>query len=94
MAKKIDALIAPEMPEEDPIMSKQPADLMKGYKTPSAIPMPGFHADRPAKNEVMNPDENDFELNENMPISLPPEVKIEVEGGDTMVPPGYNAKSN
>ena len=39
-------------------------------------------------NQVVEEDANMVELKEDSPINIPPDVKIEVEGGD-MTPPGY-----
>ena len=50
--------------------------------------------DKPAKNTVMDTDENEVDLNEDTPMAVPPDVKFEVEGGDSIVPPGYTAKPN
>lgn len=50
--------------------------------------------DKPAKNTVMDTDENEVDLNEDTPMVVPPDVKFEVEGGDSIVPPGYTAKPN
>lgn len=59
----------------------------------SAISSP-YTADKPSKNTVLDVDENEVELNENIPMAVPPDVKMEVEGGDSYIPPGYASKSN
>ena len=46
--------------------------------------------------EVLDPNaiteeiNTDIEFSEDNPIELPKDVKFEVEGGDTIIPPGYN----
>ena len=43
----------------------------------------------PAPNEATNIEEDVVPLDEQHPWSIPKDVKLEVEGGDTLAPPGY-----
>lgn len=45
--------------------------------------------DKPMKNDVMDQDLNDVEFSEQVFDSFPKELKVEVEGGDTQSPPGF-----
>lgn len=47
-----------------------------------------FVVDSPSPNEAMNPDQNQIDLSETHPNQIPRDVKFEVEGGDSQVPPG------
>jgi len=49
--------------------------------------------ERAAPNELAE-EENDFELNEQIFSNLPADIKVEVEGGDTQTPPGFENKNN
>ncbi len=42
-------------------------------------------------NTVTKTDDETIPLSENMPWAIPPDVKIEVEGGDMLAPAGYEA---
>lgn len=44
---------------------------------------------KPEPNQVSET-ENDIEFDENIPMEVPPDVRIEVEGGDSNVPPGFD----
>lgn len=46
--------------------------------------------DRPERNHVMEVDEKEEDYVDGM--ALPADVKVEVEGGDMHVPPGFNEK--
>ena len=41
-------------------------------------------------NEVAKAPEENVAFEEDNPWTIPPDVKIEVEGGDTLIPPGYS----
>lgn len=58
----------------------------------TTIPQPsnGLFVDKPAKNQVSEEDTNEVDYNEN--VFVPKDVKVEIEGGDTQVPPGYDEK--
>lgn len=45
-------------------------------------------------NEIQDTNKNLFEFNEDTPFSIPKDIKFEVEGGDTAIPPGYNERAN
>ena len=45
----------------------------------------------PAPNEAATEPEPEQVLDENVPWDIPDDVKITVEGGDTLVPPGFEA---
>ena len=49
--------------------------------------------DKPAPNDVSQEDQNDLELNEDNLQGLPEDIKLQVEGGDSSAPPGYNNKT-
>ena len=40
-------------------------------------------------NSVMEKEDNLLNLDENIPVIIPSDVKFEVEGGDTQIPPGF-----
>lgn len=64
-----------------PIKSSTYSPFMKGATT-------GTYQDRPVKNDVMEQDLNDIEFSEQSFATLPKDLKLEVEGGDT-TPPGF-----
>lgn len=67
---------------------QQPAIYGGFYETPSAK-----KEDAPASNEVMKQnDAGEIEFSEQTIGNIPLDVKIELEGGDTQVPPEYAAK--
>ncbi len=51
------------------------------------LPSPLEYADKPEKNHVTEENLNEVDYTDGM--ALPKDVKVEVEGGDTQVPPGY-----
>lgn len=50
--------------------------------------------DSPSPNEATKVNKDEVEFSENDPINLPPDVKIELEGGDSHIPPGYEPQAN
>ena len=66
---------------------------------PNTAPLPKMpvtapqYFDKPSKNDVMTEDTNEIDLDENSPIVIPPGVKLEVEGGDTTAPPGFEVQT-
>lgn len=48
--------------------------------------------DRPSPNGVMKKEEINEDFNEQSMLNLPTDVKLEVEGGDAFIPPGFNKK--
>lgn len=48
--------------------------------------------DPPSANQAAQSDVNDLELNEQNLTGLPADVRFEVEGGDSTVPPGFEEK--
>ena len=40
-------------------------------------------------NQLPGLDPNEIEFDENVPMAIPPNVKFEVEGGDSIAPPGF-----
>lgn len=48
--------------------------------------------DKPSPNEIAEDDPSEVDYDEN--IYVPADVKVEVEGGDTAIPPGYEATAN
>lgn len=79
--------------EKEPIIDALPSF---GMRSPlrTSIPTPGQYVDKPSKNTVLDVDENELELNENTPFVVTPDVKIEVEGGDSFTPPGFSERVN
>lgn len=61
-------------------------------KTLGTNPLFRVPQDKPAANTVMEADENDIEFNEQTFNSLPADLKIDIEGGDTQTPPGFEEK--
>ena len=49
---------------------------------------------KPEPNEVSVVNKDEIEFTEQNPINLPNDVKFEVEGGDSFIPPGYQQQSN
>lgn len=45
------------------------------------------------RNHVMDVDENEVDFDENTPMSIMPNVKVDVEGGDSHVPPGFETQT-
>lgn len=77
-----------------PLQEQQILDM------PNTAPLPTMPAtsapqffDKPSKNDVMTEDTNEVDLDENSPIVIPPGVKLEVEGGDTIAPPGFEPQT-
>lgn len=48
-----------------------------------------FTVDIPAENEASKPVPNDVDISEDNPLNLSKDIKFQIEGGDTQVPPGY-----
>ena len=59
-------------------------------KTTMPQPPEGLFADKPAKNQVTEENGNEIDYDEN--VFVPRDVKVELEGGDSQVPPGYEEK--
>jgi hypothetical protein len=58
---------------------------------PTKIPPP----DMGEKNSILDDDNADtIEFSEYNPLELPKDIKFEVEGGDTAIPPGYAERAN
>lgn len=51
-----------------------------------------FVVDKPSPNEATQAAPEDDQLNENSIVNVPKDLKFEVEGGDSQVPPGYIEK--
>ena len=49
--------------------------------------------DKPSKNLVMENENTEIEFSEDYPLTVPPDVKFEVEGGDINIPPGFSVKN-
>ena len=49
---------------------------------------------KPEPNDIGKIPEEGIEFTEENPINLPSDVKFEVEGGDSFIPPGYQQQSN
>src|SRR3990167_7925651 len=50
--------------------------------------------DKPIPNTVMKEDTDGIVFDENVPFDIPNDVKFEVEGGDSQVPPSFTEKTN
>ena len=48
--------------------------------------------DSPSPNTVSEEETNEMEFSEQVPFEIPKDIKFEVEGGDTQVPPEFAAK--
>ena len=59
---------------------KKLSSLVKENPSPKVIVSP---------NKIDEDSSNEIEFNEERPFTIPPDVKVEVEGGDTVTPPGY-----
>ena len=47
---------------------------------------------KPEPNEVSKVNKDEIDFTEQNPINLPADIKFEVEGGDTFIPPGYEER--
>ena len=45
-------------------------------------------------NKVDDGEKDMIEFSENTPFELPKDIKFEIEGGDTAIPPGYSERAN
>lgn len=57
--------------------------ITKGQATPVVKPHPS------APNQVLKEDPDVIEFSEESPLNIPSDVKLEIEGGDSVVPPGF-----
>lgn len=63
-------------------------------RTTDPLLNPRFPIDQPAPNQVLNEDTNIVDFDETLPMpGVPPTVKFEVEGGDSQIPPGFEAQT-
>ena len=53
-----------------------------------------FVVDIPSPNEATNKDPNEIDLSETDSHQIPKDVKLDVEGGDSQTPPGFEVKKN
>ena len=75
-----------EMIEANPEKNSQKLPLSnKNVQSPMQV-----SADRPEKNHVMDVKEEEEDYVDGM--AIPRGVKVEVEGGDSQVPPGFEEK--
>ena len=51
-------------------------------------------ADKPTPNTVTKSDPDEIEFTEENFMNLPKDVKFEVEGGDSSIPPGFTQQTN
>jgi len=70
----------PSIPIDNPLFRKQPDGTTV--------------VDAPATNTVLETDGNEIEFNEQTFNFLPGDLKVEVEGGDTNVPPEFDEKED
>lgn len=49
-----------------------------------------FIIDKPSENEATKEKEEAVNFSEGRPLDLPTDLKVEVEGGDTMIPPQFS----
>lgn len=86
LANKLHTSSAQPMQKQQVTVTKQAPSLPKfpwQAKVNSLI-------DTPSPNTVMDEDQNEVEFDENTPLpGVPPTVKLDVEGGDSFVPPGF-----
>ena len=92
LSKKLSSYnpLSSEIPASPPVEN---SPLQKAlFQTPSISDMMSkFSQVNPAgsQNEVMQEDGGGLEFDENIPFAIPKNVKFEVEGGDTQMPPGF-----
>lgn len=60
--------------------------------SPSIFPQKVKPFFREEKNQIPEQDPNEIEFSEDNPMSLPKNIKIEIEGGDSIAPPGYSVQ--
>jgi hypothetical protein len=88
LSNKLAFLVTPQ--EETAIPQAPVPSFPIGSGTyPFPVGKPAATTDAPAANQVTD-ESNDFELNEQNIGALPADVKLEVEGGDTQSPPGFD----
>ncbi len=63
---------------------------VSSLKQTVASPAFALAPDLPAKNSVFETDANEMEFNEQTFSTLPSDIKVEVEGGDTGAPPEFD----
>lgn len=51
-----------------------------------------FVVDIPAPNDATKADPNEIDLSETDSHQIPKNVKLDIEGGDTLAPPGFQVK--
>lgn len=67
-----------------------PSPLSQDSHSPLRYPWP---PEPPLPNEVSQINRDEIEFDENVPFEIPKDVKFEVEGGDSHIPPGFEGKN-
>lgn len=61
-------------------------------KIPQTQQQPVYTGD--TANKIAEDEEDSIEFSEYNPLTLPNDIKFEIEGGDTAIPPGYSDRAN